>query len=49
MSNGTQGFQINWLELIAVIATFIISLLTRSLLWTVIIGVIIMALLRLLF
>ncbi|MBC1897449.1 AzlD domain-containing protein [Listeria booriae] len=49
MSNGVQGFQIHWLELIAVIATFIISLITRSLLWTVILGVVIMALLRLLF
>ncbi|MBC6309361.1 AzlD domain-containing protein [Listeria sp. FSL L7-1582] len=49
MTNGVQGFQIHWLELVAVIATLIISLITRSLLWTVILGVVIMALLRLIF
>lgn len=49
MTNGAQGFQIHWLELVAVIATLIISLITRSLLWTVILGVVIMALLRLIF
>ncbi|EUJ32365.1 AzlD domain-containing protein [Listeria cornellensis] len=49
MTNGAQGFQVHWLELVAVIATLIISLITRSLLWTVILGVVIMALLRLIF
>ncbi|MBA3926601.1 AzlD domain-containing protein [Listeria rustica] len=49
MTNGAQGFQIHWLELVAVIATLIVSLITRSLLWTVILGVVIMALLRLIF
>ncbi|MBC1456285.1 AzlD domain-containing protein [Listeria newyorkensis] len=49
MTNGAEGFQIHWLELVAVIATLIISLITRSLLWTVILGVVIMALLRLIF
>lgn len=49
MTNGVHGFQIHWLELVAVIATLIISLITRSLLWTVILGVVIMALLRLIF
>lgn len=49
MTNGAEGFQIHWLELVAVTATLIISLITRSLLWTVILGVVIMALLRLIF
>ncbi|KMT62716.1 hypothetical protein X559_0999 [Paenilisteria newyorkensis] len=49
MTNGAEGFQIHWLELVAVIATLIISLITRSLLWTVILGVVIMALFRLIF
>ncbi|AQY50967.1 hypothetical protein PWEIH_12885 [Listeria weihenstephanensis FSL R9-0317] len=47
MTNGAGGFQIHWLELVAVIATLLISLLTRSLLWTVILGVAMMAILRL--
>ncbi|MBC1935244.1 AzlD domain-containing protein [Listeria grandensis] len=49
MTNGSTGFQIHWLELIAVICTLVISLFTRSLLWTVILGVILMALLRFIF
>ncbi|EUJ51060.1 AzlD domain-containing protein [Paenilisteria rocourtiae] len=49
ISNSVQGFQVHWLELLAVIGTLIISLLTRSLLWTVILGVVMMALLRLIF